>query len=54
MHLQRAVDGFDVFTRCLSIGAETKVMWFDPDQPLHDRYQVRHDFLAAGARATRS
>ncbi len=21
------------------------VMWFDPDKPLHDRYQVRHDFL---------
>ena len=20
-------------------------MWFDPSQPMHDRYQVRHDFL---------
>jgi hypothetical protein len=46
MHLQRAVDGFDVFARSLSIGAETMVMWFDPDRPIHDRYQVRHDFLA--------
>jgi len=46
MHLQRAIDGFDVFTRSLSIGAETMVMWFDPDRPIHDRYQVRHDFLA--------
>jgi hypothetical protein len=45
MHLQRAVDGFDVFARSLSIGPETMVMWFDPDRPLHDRYQVRHDFL---------
>jgi hypothetical protein len=47
MHLQRAVDNFDVFARSLSIGAETMVMWFDPDRPIHDRYQVRHDFLPA-------
>ena len=46
MHLQRAVDGFDVFARSLSIGAETMVMRFEPDRPLHDRYQVDHDFLA--------
>jgi hypothetical protein len=45
MHLQRAVDGFDVFARSLSIGAETMVMRFDPDRPLHDRYQVDHGFL---------
>jgi hypothetical protein len=45
MHLQSAVDGFEVFTRSLSIGAETMTMFFDPDRPLHDRYQVRHDFL---------
>jgi hypothetical protein len=45
MHVQSAVDGFDVFTRSLSIGAETMTMYFDPDRPLHDRYQVRHDFL---------
>jgi hypothetical protein len=48
MHLQQAVDGFDVFARSLSIGAETMVMWFDPDKPMHDRYQVRHDFLQPG------
>jgi hypothetical protein len=45
MHVQSAVDGFEVFTRSLSIGPETMVMWFDPDKPIHDRYQVRHDFL---------
>jgi hypothetical protein len=45
MHIQQAVDGFDVFARSLSIGAETMVMWFDPDRPMYDRYQVRHDFL---------
>jgi hypothetical protein len=46
MHVQRAVDGFDVFTRTLSIGAESMVMWFEPDRPQHDRYHVRHDFLS--------
>ena len=45
MHLQAAIDGFDVFARSLSIGAETMVMNFRPDQPMHDRYAVDHDFL---------
>src|SRR3954447_24083295 len=31
MHLQAAVDGFDVFARSLSIGAETMVMKFRPE-----------------------
>jgi hypothetical protein len=45
MHLQAAVDEFDVFARSLSIGAETMVMRFDPDRPLHDRYRIEHGFL---------
>jgi hypothetical protein len=45
MHLQAAVDNFDVFVRSLSIGAETMVMHYDPDQPLHARYNVSHGFL---------
>ncbi len=47
MHLQKAVSGFDVFARSLSIGAETMVMKFDPDQPMHARYSVTHNFLDA-------
>jgi hypothetical protein len=47
MHVQAAVEGFDAFVRSLSIGAETMSMWFDPSKPMHDRYQVRHDFLTA-------
>src|SRR6201997_2652497 len=46
MHLQSALDGFDVFVRSLSIGAETMSMWFDPGRPMHDRFQIRHDFLS--------
>jgi hypothetical protein len=44
MHLQKAVD-YDVFARSLSIGAETMVMRFQPDQPMHLRYTVDHSFL---------
>ena len=46
MHLQASVEGYDVFARSLSIGAETMVMNFDPDQPMHARYSVSHDFLS--------
>ena len=49
MHLQKAVDHYDVFARSLSIGAETMVMRFQPDQPMHSRYAVDHSFLSAEA-----
>jgi hypothetical protein len=45
MHLQGSVEGFDVFARSLSIGAETMIMHFRPEEPMHDRYAVDHDFL---------
>jgi hypothetical protein len=48
MHLQAAVQGYDVFARSLSIGPETMVMKFDPEQPMHARYTVDHSFLPAG------
>jgi hypothetical protein len=46
MHVQAAIEGFDVFCRSLSIGPETMVMRFEPDRPMHERYQVAHDFLS--------
>ncbi|HLJ02678.1 MAG TPA: hypothetical protein VKT31_04515 [Solirubrobacteraceae bacterium] len=46
MHLQAAVEPFDVFARSLSIGAETMVMKFRPELPMHGRYAVAHDFLS--------
>ncbi len=49
MHLQKAVAGYDVFARSLSVGAETMVMKFDPEQPMHARYSITHDFLDAAA-----
>lgn len=47
MHLQAALEDFEVFARSLSIGAETMVMRYEPARPLHDRYQVDHGFLTA-------
>ena len=47
MHLQASVEGYDVFARSLSIGAETTVMRFDPNAPMHERYVVDHEFLSA-------
>jgi hypothetical protein len=50
MHLQKAID-YDVFARSLSIGAETMVMKFQPDEPMHLRYAVEHNFLSPQAGA---
>ncbi|WP_067500904.1 RimK family alpha-L-glutamate ligase [Actinoplanes sp. TFC3] len=46
MHLQAAVEDYDVFARSLTIGPETMVMKFRPELPMHERYAVSHDFLA--------
>jgi hypothetical protein len=49
MHLQASVEGYDSFARSLTIGAETMVMNFRPELPMHDRYAVSHDFLSPNA-----
>ena len=46
MHLQAAVENYEVFTRTLSIGPQTLVTRFDPSQHGHYRYVVDHEFLA--------
>ena len=45
MHLQASVENYDVFTRSLSIGPQTRVMQYDPGAHGHYRYQVGLDFL---------
>ncbi len=45
MHLQAAVDDYDVFTRSLSIGPQTRVMHYDVTQEHHYRYTPDRDFL---------
>ena len=46
MHLQKAVEPYEVFARALTIGPETMVMNFRPDEPMHNRYAVDHGFLS--------
>jgi hypothetical protein len=48
MHLQATV-AYEHFARALSIGPETMVMDFRPDQPMHNRYAVSHGFLSDSA-----
>ena len=52
MHLQATVD-YEHFARALSIGPETMVMDFRPDQPMHNRYAVSHGFLSPSRPAGR-
>lgn len=51
MHLQESIADFEVFARALTIGPETMVMKFQPDEPMHNRYAVAHGFLSAEAGA---
>ncbi len=46
MHLQKSVEGFDLFVRCIGIGPQFHFVSYDPGAPLHDRYEMRRDFLS--------
>lgn len=45
MHLQKAVQPYDLFVRAIGIGPQVHMVRYDPDQPLHDRYRVDFHFL---------
>ena len=45
MHLQQSVESFDRFVRCIGLGPQFLMVSYDPAAPLHDRYQIRHDFV---------
>lgn len=45
MHLQAAVDPFDLFVRVIGIGPQVNIVRYDPDAPLHDRYKVDFGFV---------
>jgi hypothetical protein len=47
MHLQKAVDGWDRFVRCIGIGPQTHLVNYDPEAPLHDRYTMDTHFVSA-------
>jgi len=45
MHLQEAIEPFDLFTRVLAVGPQVNVMKYDPSAVLHDRYKVEFEFV---------
>jgi len=45
MHLQKAVDPFDLFVRAIGIGPQVNIVRYDPAAPLHDRYMVDFNFV---------
>ena len=47
MHLQAAVEPFDLFVRSLAVGPQVNVIRYDPTAPLHERYQVDFNFVDA-------
>jgi hypothetical protein len=46
MHLQKGLDGFDLFVRCIGLGPQFHIVKYDPAAPLHDRYTISHDFIS--------
>jgi hypothetical protein len=45
MHLQQGVSPHDAFVRCIGLGPQWRFVNYNPDAPLHDRYQMDTDFL---------
>ena len=52
MHLQRAVEPYDLFVRCIGLGPQLRLVRYDPAAPLHDRYMLERGFVAAEDAAT--
>ena len=51
MHLQRSVEGFSSFVRCVGVGPQIRFVSYDPGAPLHDRYRIGEDFLSPDDRS---
>ncbi len=47
MHAQAAVEGFDLFVRCIGFGPQTRCVLYDPSAALHDRYTMKTGFMSA-------
>ena len=50
MHLQKAVSPFDLFVRCIGLGPQVRIVRYDPDAPLHDRYTTSAPDIDAAER----
>jgi len=51
MHLQRAVEPYDLYVRSIGLGPQVRHILYDPSAPLHDRYTMEADFLSAEDRS---
>jgi len=51
MHLQKAVEPFDLFVRCVGVGPQVRIVRYDPDAPLHGRYTMDKPDMDADERA---
>lgn len=51
MHLQEAIEPFDLFVRVLGIGPQVNIIKYDPAAPIHDRYKVEFGFVDADAQS---
>jgi len=47
LHLQKAIEPFDLFVRGIGIGPHVEIVRYDPTAPLHRRYMVDFNFLDA-------
>ncbi|MCA1735835.1 MAG: hypothetical protein LC739_06940 [Actinobacteria bacterium] len=47
MHLQEAVEPYDLFVRALAVGPQVNVIRYDPAAPMHDRYKIDFNFVNA-------
>ncbi len=45
MHIQAGISPYEDFVRCIGLGPQTKVVRYDPDQPLHARYREEEEPL---------
>lgn len=48
MHLQKGVVPYDHFVRCIGLGPQTRIVEYNPDAPLHERYTEQFDHLSSG------
>ena len=51
MHLQKAVNPFDLFVRCVGVGPQVRIVKYDPSAPLHNRYTMEADPVSTSERA---
>ena len=47
MHMQKSIEGFDYFSRCVGVGAQVRIINYDPSAALHERYVVDQGELSA-------